>query len=286
MFLNLNYLNIYTVLKSFLHIKNYKIILQGNSSVGKTIIIKVILHELKDKNIFLYEDLIKYNFIIPLDKKNPICIIDDLDLLPMDHQIKLKTLCDDITLISTCTSYNKIVESLMIKAVIFNINIPSNEFIKDKLTYIIRKENISINKKCIDSIIKLTNNSLGSAINYLEKIKILNIYCTPDICKNLETNICIDVWYKYSILCKEGNLCAVRQLLKEINSLGFTVLDILDSYFTYIKHTDLFSEEITYEIIKLIMIYTHHFYLYNEDSILLLFFTNKLILLLNNESSN
>jgi len=283
---DLQYLTIYPILKSFLHITDYKIILQGNSSVGKTTIIKVILNELKDKNIFLYEDLVKYNFIIPLDKKNPICVIDNLDMLPMSHQIKLKTLCNNITLISTCTSYNKIVESLMIKTIIFNINYPSVAFIKEKLMFICDKENIAIDKQCIDHIINLTNNSIGSAINYLEKIKVLDIYCTPDICKNLETNICIDVWNKYSILCKEGKLAEVKQLLDEINRLGFTVLDILDSYYIYIKHSDIFSEEISYEILKLIMIYTHHFYLYKEDSILLLFFTNKLILLLSNDSGN
>jgi len=283
---DLQYLNIYSILKSFLHIGNYKIILQGNSSVGKTTIIKVLLNELKGKNIFLYEDLVKYNFIIPLDKKNPICVIDNLDMLPMSHQIKLKMLCNDITLISTCTSYNKIVESLMIKALIFNINSPSYAFIKEKLTFIIDTEDIAIDKQCIDHIIKLTNNSLGSAINYLGKIKVLDIYCTPEICKKLETNIIKDIWDKYSLLCKEGNLGEVRLLLNEINSLGFTVLDILDSYNTYIITSDIITKEISYEILKLIMIYTHHFYLYNEDSILLLFFTNKLILLFKKYNNN
>jgi len=283
---DLQYLTIFPILKSFLAITNYKILLQGNSSVGKTTIIQVILNELKDKTIFSYEDLVDYHFTIPLDKPNPICVIDNLDTLPMNHQIKLKHLCKDITLIATCTSYNKIVDSLMIKTMIFNINSPSTAFIKDKLKYIITKENISIDTQCIDYIINLTNNSLGASINYLDKIKLLNIHCSLDICKQLETNIGRNLWERYTILCNEGDLCAVKQVLKEINSLGFTVLDILDSYYSYIKYSDIFSDEISYEIIKLIMVYTHHFYLYNEDSILLLFFTNKLILLLSNEPSN
>ena len=174
----------------------------------------------------------------------------------------------------------------MAKTVIFKINSPSITFFKEKLRFIIDKENIAIDKRCIDLIVKLNNNSIGSAINYLEKIKVLDIYCTPEIFKHLETNISIDIWDKYSLLCKEGNLGAVKQLIDEINMLGFTVLDVLDSYNTYIKQSDIFTETMSYEILKLILTYTHHFYLYKEDSILLLFFTNKLILLLSNESSN
>ena len=153
---DLAYLSIYPILKNFIAITGYKILLQGNSTIGKTTIIKVFMNELKGNNIFLYEDLVKYNFVIPLDKKNPICIIDNLDLLSQAHQIKLKTLCDSITLISTCTSYNKIVESLMIKMTILNINYPSHEFIKDQLSTIIEKEKIVIDTKCIDHIITLS----------------------------------------------------------------------------------------------------------------------------------
>lgn len=280
---DLSYLSIYTILTSVLKISNYKIILQGNTSVGKTTILKVLEHELKDKNIFSYTDLVKYNFTIPLDKKNPICIIDDLDLVPMGHQIKLKTLCDDITLIASCTSHNKIVESLIIKTIIFNINSPSTSYITDKLAYIINKEHISIDMRCIDRIIKLTNNSLGSSINYLDKIKVLNEHCSLDICKQLETNIGIDVWQEYSLLCKKGDLNGAKVIVDRIKTLGFTVLDILDSYYSFIKYSDVFSETTSYEIIKLIMVYIQNFYVYNEDSILLLFFTNKLILLLTNE---
>lgn len=283
---HLVYLSIYPILKQFLPITGYKIILQGNSTIGKTTIINVFLNELKGQNILLYDDLVKYNFVIPLDKKNPICIIDNIDLLSQAHQIKLKTLCDRITLISTCTSYNKIVEGLMIKMTILNINYPSHEFIKKKLTTIITKENIVINNNCIDHIIKLSNNSLGSAINYLERIKVLDIPCTYEICTQLETSIGIDVWYKYSILCQEGKLGEVKQLLNEISKLGFSVLDILDSYHIYIKQSEFFSEEVSYEILKLIMVYTHHFFLYKEDNILLLFFSNKLILLLSNGSDH
>jgi hypothetical protein len=283
---DLAYLSIYPILKNFIAITGYKILLQGNSTIGKTTIIKVFMNELKGNNIFLYEDLVKYNFVIPLDKKNPICIIDNLDLLSQAHQIKLKTLCDSITLISTCTSYNKIVESLMIKMTILNINYPSHEFIKDQLSTIIEKENIVIDTKCIDHIITLSNNSIGSSINYLEKIKVLDIPCTYEICTQLETNIGTDLWYKYSILCQEGKLGAVKQLLNEISQLGFSVLDILDSYYIYIKQSAFFSEEVSYEILKLILVYTHHFFLYKEDNILLLFFSNKLILLLSNDPDN
>ena len=65
-------------------------------------------------------------------------------------------------------------------------------------------------------------------------------------------------------------------ILKLIDE-GYSVIDILDNYFIYIKVTNNLNEKIKYKIIILICKYITNFYNLHEDEIELVFFTNNLI---------
>ena len=71
-----------------------------------------------------------------------------------------------------------------------------------------------------------------------------------------------------------------------LQNRGFSVMDILDSYFIYIKHNESIKENIKYEIIKLICKYITIFHNVHEDEIELSLFTNDIIFLLNNIKDN
>ena len=58
-------------------------------------------------------------------------------------------------------------------------------------------------------------------------------------------------------------------------------MDILDTYFTFIKKTSIVNEEIKYKIIPIICKYISIFYNLHEDEIELSLFTNNLIQLFN-----
>ena len=74
---------------------------------------------------------------------------------------------------------------------------------------------------------------------------------------------------------------SVRTMLNiELNSIydnGYSVIDILDNYFLFIKITDIISEIEKYKIIKLLCKYITIFYNIHEDAIELTLFTNNLI---------
>ena len=70
------------------------------------------------------------------------------------------------------------------------------------------------------------------------------------------------------------------QIIYSIYKKGYSVMDILDSYFTFIKVTNLLDETIKYKVIKLILKYIALFHTLHENDIELAFFTNELIKLL------
>jgi hypothetical protein len=67
------------------------------------------------------------------------------------------------------------------------------------------------------------------------------------------------------------------EILLSIHDHGYSVMDILDNYFLFVKTTTLLDEDQKYKIISIICKYIHIFYNIHEDEIELSLFTNNLI---------
>ena len=72
----------------------------------------------------------------------------------------------------------------------------------------------------------------------------------------------------------------VEKLIYSIFDNGYSVMDILDNYFLFVKITDMLTEEQKYNIIPLICKYITIFHNIHEDEIELALFTNNLIKIL------
>ena len=62
---------------------------------------------------------------------------------------------------------------------------------------------------------------------------------------------------------------------------GYSVMDILDSYFQFIKINSVLEEEKKYQCIKIISSYISRFHTQHEDEVELVFLTHDLINLIN-----
>ena len=72
------------------------------------------------------------------------------------------------------------------------------------------------------------------------------------------------------------------QIFYQLFDKGYSVMDIYDNYFAFVKITDLITEEHKYKIIKLLCKYITIFHNIHEDEIELALFTNNLIEVLSN----
>ena len=75
---------------------------------------------------------------------------------------------------------------------------------------------------------------------------------------------------------KNRNLQEAIQILYEIYDQGYSVIDILDYLFSFIKITNLLDQEIKYKIIQYLCKYITIFNKIHEDVIELSFFSNNL----------
>ena len=76
---------------------------------------------------------------------------------------------------------------------------------------------------------------------------------------------------------KERDIAAAIKIVRSIFDKGYSVMDILDSYFNFIKITPLLDEFEKYRCIKIVCAYISRFHTQHEDEIELIFLTHDLM---------
>ena len=84
----------------------------------------------------------------------------------------------------------------------------------------------------------------------MEKFKLLNQKITYELAVQLCTNISFITFEEYNTLLKNNKLNEAIKLIYQIYDKGYSVMDILDSYFIFIKNTKNVTEEEKYKNYK------------------------------------
>jgi hypothetical protein len=105
----------------------------------------------------------------------------------------------------------------------------------------------------------------------------VNEHITFNLAVKLCSNISFITFEDYTKLIKNKKLNEAIQLIYEIYDKGYSVMDILDNYFLFIKNTSILSEDEKYNVIPIICKYITIFHNIHEDEIELALFTNNLI---------
>ena len=290
------------ILKTLTTMDNLNILLIGNIASGKTSILNAIIREYyKDYDVKEYDENVLYinslkeqgiNYYRTdvktfcqtcsiIKNKKKIIILDDIDYINEQSQQVFRNCIDkfshNVHFISSCSNIQKVIESLQSRCNILKIKPLKNENLVDIITTIKKEENIEITKEAEDFIINVSNNTVKILINYMEKFKLLGETITLEIAVKLCSNISFFTFEEYTKLVKNKKLDEAICLMYELYDKGYSVMDILDSYFIFIKHTNVLSEDEKYDVIPYICKYITYFYDIHEDEIELTLFTNNLI---------
>ena len=114
----------------------------------------------------------------------------------------------------------------------------------------------------------------------MEKFKLLNEHITLELAKQLCSNISFYIFENYTNFIKNNNIEGAIKIIYELYDKGYSVMDILDNYFVFVKITSLLNEDEKYKIIPYICKYITIFHNIHEDEIELTLFTNNLIKIL------
>jgi DNA polymerase III delta prime subunit len=290
------------ILKTLILMDNLNILLLGNIASGKTSLLNAIIKEyyeenelkdyeenvlfinsLKEQGINYYRTDVKTfcQTCSTIPNKKKIIVLDDIDFINEQSQQVFRNCIDkysnNVHFISSCTNIQKVIENLQSRFSIIKIKPLEKENLIEIINNIKTSENIDIDPQAEEFIINICNNTVKILINYMEKFKLLNEKITLDLAIKLCSNISFYTLEDYTNLIKENKLEDAITLIYDLYDRGYSVMDILDNYFVFIKHTNTLDEDEKYKIIPYICKYITIFHNIHEDEIELALFTNNLV---------
>ena len=100
-----------------------------------------------------------------------------------------------------------------------------------------------------------------------------NEYIDTEKCKKIISNISYKEFEKYIHLVREGKLENAIEILYNIHDYGYSVIDIFDMFYAFIKNTELLNEKEKYKILPILCKYIAYFHNLHEDIIEVVLFT-------------
>ena len=291
--------NIVLLLNALIKINNLNLLLIGDPGSGKTSLIYAIIREyyknnyksdnilvlnsLKDQGISYYRNDLKIfcqtSSLIHGFKK--IVLLDDIDIINEQSQQVFRNCMDKyshkVHFISSCTNVQKVIDSLQSRNIIIKMNQVEDVCLDKIMNKIVCHENIIMDTDAQKFILNISNLSIRILINYLEKSKILNTRIDLAIAKQLCTNISFHIFEEYTTCLTNKDLDTCIKILYSLYDQGYSVMDILDNYFLFVKSTSLIDETNKYKITKILCKYMTIFHNIHEDEIELALFTNNLV---------
>lgn len=240
------------ILQHFMDIKYFNLLLIGGEDCGKSTIINTMIQECMYQNFITHNDIYRINnfqintFIDYLNKMRTFCqcnvnankpkfvILENLDTYNENNQQFIKSVIQDakqnVHFIVTTSCINDIIEP--IQSALFQINIP--KFDKHKMfqhfKHISEMEKLNIDDESILQIMNMNDYSYTNTVSCLEKVKLHESFETSYI--SIESNFFKD----YLLLCNQNDVAKAYKKLYRLYTHGFTISDIIDELYKYIKY--------------------------------------------------
>lgn len=298
-YLDETYLN---VLETLIKINDLNILIVGGACSGKTSLMNAIIrnyyglnkdavfpehnimfiNNLKEQGIQFFRSEMKAfcqsQSCIPGKRK--LIVVDDIDSINEQSQQVFRNYIDkyekNVMFITACANIQKVNESLQSRLHILKLQRLKPQHLVETMDKIIEKEGLSIDEDAKQFMLNICNNSVRVLINYLEKIYILgkhvDLACANELCSNI-SHIQLTQYIEY---IKNRDLKGAIDILMQIHANGYSVIDILDYFFYFVKITGCIEERMKYNILPLLCKYIMLFHKVHEDAIELAFFTNNL----------
>jgi DNA polymerase III delta prime subunit len=294
--------NIHDILNTLIVMDNLNILLIGNIASGKTSILNALIREyykgadskdyeknilhinsLKEQGINYYRSDVKTfcQTCSSIKYKKKIVVLDDIDFINEQSQQVFRNCIDkyshNVHFMASSSNIQKVIESLQSRLNIIKIKPITKENLKKILYKIKTTEQIEMDSAAEDFVLNISNNTVKILINYMEKFKLLDEQITLDIAIKTCTNISFCIIEEYIQYLKQNKLNDAIKLIYGLYDKGYSVMDILDNFFLFIKNTSSLTEDEKYIIIPFICKYITIFHNIHEDEVELALFTNNLI---------
>jgi DNA polymerase III delta prime subunit len=289
------------ILKTLIELNNLNILFIGDIGSGKTSFVNALIREyynevdkvrhesnilhinsLKEQGINYYRNDVRTfsQTCSAVVGKKKIVVLDDLDIINEQSQQVFRNCIDkyshNVHFICSCTNSQKVIESLQSRLVIIKIKPLGRQHLVNIMYKIKVPECIDMTPDAEEFVLDICSNNAKILINYMEKFKLMGATITGDIAHDVCTNISFTSFKTYTTHLIDRDLNSAIRVIYNIYDKGYSVMDILDNYFLFVKITNILTETQKYKIIPCICKYITIFHSTHEHEIELALFTNNL----------
>jgi DNA polymerase III delta prime subunit len=295
--INKKYIDIF---KTFIGIDRLNILIIGNSGCGKTTIIESVIKEyyqldrvplenllyinsLQDQGIQYYRNDVRHFCQTKgsIKNKKKFVILDNLDTVNEQSQQVFRNYIDkyshNIYFIASCAHKQKVIDSLQSRLTLIKIPQITMNDLSIMFDHIKTNEALKITNKAKVELLNICDYSIRKLLSYIEKFKLLNKKIDMKNVKIICNNISFYDFEKYTTALLNKDMVTAKQVIYSLYQRGYSVIDIFDNYFTYIKYDSSLIEIQKFKLIKLICKYISVFHTIHEHQIELILFTNNAI---------
>lgn len=295
--------SILTTIKTLIFINDIHIIISGAQSSGKTTLLRLMVSEYYSgipasqyqSNVLYINNLTEQGvqyfrsdvqlFCQTKSEcvgKQKIIVLDDVDGMNDHNQHIFRNYIDkygkNVKFFLSCTNNSNIIENLQSRLLDITITRPNSSQLCSVIERICDIENIAMaNDDKHDIIHYLSQQSIKSILNRLEKYKILACPITIKIAMQTWCIIEISLFEEYTQHIVDKNIQSSIRIITSIYNDGFSIIDIFENYFLFIKWTTMLTDEQKYDFIKVLCHYMNIVNNIYENKIELYLFTANLI---------
>jgi DNA polymerase III gamma/tau subunit len=290
---------IVNILQTLIKMNNMNILFIGDIGSGKTSFINALIREyyvgdekyesntlhinsLKEQGINYYRNDVKTfsQTCSAIYGKKKIVVLDDIDIINEQSQQVFRNCIDkyshNVHFICSCSNSQKVIESIQSRLVIIKIKPLSRTHLINITHKIKSAEHINITPDAEEFVLDICNNNAKILINYMEKFKLVGENITIETAQNVCTNISFLTFNIYTTHLINHDINSAIRVIYTVYDKGYSVIDILDNYFLFVKTTSILTETQKYKIIPCICKYITIFHNTHEHEIELSLFTNNL----------
>jgi DNA polymerase III delta prime subunit len=277
------------------------ILLLGGEQTGKTTLAGLIadkylngpdkdnclfINNLKEQGINYYRTEMKC-FCQTSPTITKVVVIDEIDDMSEQAQQIFLNYMDkygnNVKFIIVGKYSQKIIEGIFQRCFVVQMKPPTEKYLLTVANKVREHENISITDDALDYLSIISYHSVNTLLNYLEKYKILNIPITKEYIQKTHSSIHPLVFTQMTTYIFESNQKNAIQCILQLYHDGYSVIDILDSYFQFIKYYNI-PDEKKYLFVKVICKYIIIYNTIHEHKIELILFIHECILKISNDS--
>ncbi len=286
--------------KTFIRLGKLNILLIGSPCSGKSTHIESIIKEyyqlnnippenllyinnLQDQGIQYYRSDVKNFCQIKSSVKNKkkFVILDNLDTINEQSQQVFRNYIDkysdNVFFMASCSYKQKVIDSIQSRLTILKLKAVCFDDLRTVLKYVKCNENINISSEAEGVLLNICDYSIRKLLSYIEKFKLYNKKIDANNVRLICNNISFNDFDRYTGYLINLDMPKSIDVINSLYERGYSVLDIFDNYFTYIKYNSDLSHDNKYKLIKLICKYISIFHTIHEHNIELIMFTKNAI---------